>query len=284
MITFKSADFWLEAWQEGKKDALNALRDEVHTDGHYWDQRAKGFAKLGKTDEIEERAKKLAEILAARGRASKDMHLLDIGSGTGNYVIPLAHKLGQVMALDPSGEMLRLLRERADAEGLDNIDTGQLYWEKVDLAAKGWEQGFDVVMATMSPGISEVATLKKMIDASRGSCLLVGHLSREDTGRQELWGRLLGSEMRPVCPDIFYIFHLLYSWGYRPMLDTEEKVIVRYLGPEEIIEVYKTHFYPYLNMTKAMEGKIADYVREKTMDGRYREERRFTIGYLCWDV
>ncbi|MDI6859953.1 MAG: class I SAM-dependent methyltransferase [Methanocellales archaeon] len=45
--------------------------------------------------------------------------VLDIGCGTGNYSIELAHMRLEVVGIDPSGNMLKIAREKAEKEGLD---------------------------------------------------------------------------------------------------------------------------------------------------------------------
>jgi len=45
--------------------------------------------------------------------------VLDVGCGTGNYSIELAHMGLEVVGIDPSGNMLKIAREKTEKEGLD---------------------------------------------------------------------------------------------------------------------------------------------------------------------
>jgi len=284
LLSFGDAEFWERAWQQSQEDSPYARRKAGRTGGKYWDKRAAGFLKLGRTMEVKERLEKVIHMLEYHGKMNGESRVLDIGCGTGNYAIPLAKRTAKVIALDPSWEMIRLLQERAEKENICNIETGCVYWENVKLAEKGWDNAFDVVIAMMTPGINDKDTLQKMMAACRGTCFLAGHLQREDTGRRELWKRLTGGEIPPVSPDVFHMFHLLYAWGYYPSLEIEHRVVTRDIEEQEIIEVYKTHLHPYLDLTPEVEKEIEDYVRERSTGGIYKEERQFTVGYLLWDV
>lgn len=54
--------------------------------------------------------------------------ILEVGCGTGNYTVPVAHRCAKMVAIDASPEMLQYLRERLLRAGLANVETrlGQL--------------------------------------------------------------------------------------------------------------------------------------------------------------
>jgi SAM-dependent methyltransferase len=52
-----------------------------------------------------------------------DHLVLEAGSGTGNYTVPVARRCERTIAVDSSPEMLRYLRERLAREGLANVET-----------------------------------------------------------------------------------------------------------------------------------------------------------------
>lgn len=49
--------------------------------------------------------------------------VLEVGCGTGNYTIPVAHRCARTVAVDASPEMLRYTRGRLDREGLSGVET-----------------------------------------------------------------------------------------------------------------------------------------------------------------
>lgn len=50
--------------------------------------------------------------------------ILEVGSGTGNYTVPVARRCSEMVAIDSSPEMLQYLRKRLFQEGISNVETG----------------------------------------------------------------------------------------------------------------------------------------------------------------
>ena len=57
------------------------------------------------------------------GVLGRSHSVLEVGCGTGNYTIPVAHRCARMVAVDASPEMLRHTRERLDREGLSGVET-----------------------------------------------------------------------------------------------------------------------------------------------------------------
>lgn len=57
--------------------------------------------------------------------------LLDVGCGTGQVFIPLAKHFREVIAIDPSEEMLEFSRKRISEEGLANVSLKRLRGEEI---------------------------------------------------------------------------------------------------------------------------------------------------------
>lgn len=62
------------------------------------------------------------------GLAQRDETWLDIGAGGGRYALPLALRVREVIALDPSDGMLAVLREGMSDHGIGNIRIVQSRW------------------------------------------------------------------------------------------------------------------------------------------------------------
>jgi len=56
-------------------------------------------------------------------RLERSHSVLEVGCGTGNYTVPVAHNCARTVAVDASPEMLRYVRERLDQEGLLGVET-----------------------------------------------------------------------------------------------------------------------------------------------------------------
>ncbi|MGB9662904.1 MAG: methyltransferase domain-containing protein [Moorellaceae bacterium] len=281
---FQDSGFWEEAWMKARQDSLYA-RSLVGRDGtEYWNRRATSFALHARSSEAQHRIAKVLHILGHIASLPSEAEVLDIGCGPGRYALALARRVKKVVALDPSPDMLSMLQSGMEEEGIDNIEPVQMGWEEVDLDELGWRHRFHVVLALMSPGIRDVPTLKKMIDASRQVCLLASHVRQEDAARYDLWEKLIGGKKPPLPEDPLYIFALLYSWGYFPSLDLERRVSRRELPVSEAIEELENFFYPYLELTPAVRQAIRDYVNSRAREGLYLQERELVTAYLYWSV
>ena len=96
--------------------------------------------------------------------------ILDIGAGTGTIAIPLALKGAQVTAMDISEGMLSALNEDAKEQGLsEKVSTHQSDWDSFPL-----NQQYDIVIASMTPAISDLQKIEKMLGATKGLGIYVG--------------------------------------------------------------------------------------------------------------
>lgn len=73
------------------------------------------------------------DVLGQLARA--DDTWLDIGAGGGRYALPLARRVREVIAVDPSAAMLDVLREGIRDHAIPNVRIVQGRWPAVDLAA-----------------------------------------------------------------------------------------------------------------------------------------------------
>ena len=99
-----------------------------------------------------------------------------------------------VTALEPSAGMVEILKEKMAEKGIgsDRICIDQRAWQDVDVEKEGLSGQFDLVFASMSPGVNDPETLDKAMRASR-KFLLPEHLFRwRHAGRPTITsGRML---------------------------------------------------------------------------------------------
>jgi len=110
---------WNKMWGEEMGEA-SWSKDGVDR----WNELATHFKKRKKEDCYSKEILKKLDL-------NSNLTVLDIGCGPGTLTMPLAKKVKSVTALDVSEEMLKLLKERAKREGLDNIIYVNKPWEDI---------------------------------------------------------------------------------------------------------------------------------------------------------
>lgn len=281
---WRDPEFWEEAWDAAWQQSLLHRQRPGRAGSEYWDRRAARYTAQTQENGVVERIMKVVHMLGHKDALKRDSRVLDIGSGPGNYAIPIARRVQQVIALDPAGEMLEILRKRAVDAELTNVVAVHQAWEDVDLDQAGWRGAFDAVLALMVPPFNGAGNLKKMLAACRGVFMAGGHVRRDDPVRRELWQELGLGEMPDFCPDPFYACHWLYASGYYPDLETDHYYSLRQLTPEDARAELEDAVYPYLELTTAVRERIRQFVEQRTSEGVFLSARSVVVGWVVCAV
>lgn len=98
-----------------------------------------------------------------------DATLLDIGAGTGKWVVHLARHVARITAIDPSPAMLAVMRENLAAEGITNVEIVQAAWPDVPVA----EHDFSLCGHAMYGSPDLPAFVARMEAVTRRICFLL---------------------------------------------------------------------------------------------------------------
>ncbi len=134
-----------------------------------WNKRSVSYAKGIEKDR---RQKKTDEILAFLDQCGFDPEgakVLDIGCGPGTLSLPLAKLGAEVTALDISSGMLDRLKDSVKRDSLP-INIIECSWWTADIDELGFRNEFDLVIASMTPGIKDAENFDRMMDCSKNLC------------------------------------------------------------------------------------------------------------------
>jgi len=253
-----------------------------------WNKMAGDFAQRTSDKENDDKRRQTLGWLQELGALKPGISILDIGAGPGNWALPFARYGANVTALEPSSAMIEILKKRAGEKNIDNITIRQATWQEIDLEAMGWRNSFDLVFASMTPGIDGPATLDKMTAACRpetGFCYLSAFAGRNwQHWYGELWQILIGEKLTGHLNDIIYPFNLIYSKGYRPHLRFDSWNRAIDWPREKAIEDFITHFESYLEITEEVRNTINTYVDQNLRNGRFRDTRKGCRGMMVWSL
>ncbi len=148
------------------------------------------------------------------GFCQPSVTLLDVGAGAGRFAIPLAKRVRQVIAVDPSEAMLTQLQVAAEVEGVRNLLIVQARWE--DAAV---QQADLVICAHVVYPIAEIAPFLRKLDAhTLGHAFVYMRVGQVDDYVAELWQSVHGSPRLPH-PDYRLLQEVLAALGIPAKLE-----------------------------------------------------------------
>lgn len=266
----KNINYWIEKLQQDL---------DMNTCEAFWDDRAEGYSH--RSERRQEKANKLAEELVSRGFISENSCVLDIGCGPGAYSMAFARKCREVVAMDISSKMLEKLREEINHQGIDAIIPIKGNWDEIDLKEYGWHQRFDLVIASMSPAIHDWDTLKKMIEASRGSCYASSFIERKDIVGDEIH-QLIGKQRTHKTDKIECIQNILQLTGINPELKIQQQSWEMRMSVEEAFRHYTQKIRIEQELSEKETERIRRFLDIRQEEGVIVEKTEATVGELLW--
>lgn len=126
----------------------------------------------------------LAELAGADGRA------IDVGAGGGRLAVPLAGRLREVVAVEPSPSMRRVLEEEIEHRGLSNIRIIAGSWEDADV-----DEAELAFASHVTYGVQRIEPfLRKMDRVSTGYGALIAFANPPQHMLAPFWQYVYGEE------------------------------------------------------------------------------------------
>ncbi|MGE5701096.1 MAG: class I SAM-dependent methyltransferase [Clostridia bacterium] len=262
----KSTALWDQAWQASISQRQADKKQKPEEGINRWNKRTREFAERSAGTKLEPRVQQVLDWFSTLDVKLDGTSILDIGAGSGSFALPFARVAGEVTALEPALQMAELLQGRASEAELTNIVIDPEPWETLDIDEKGYRNNFDLVFASMCPGINNWETLQKALHCARRYMFLSFFAGkRENTAIRDLWPRLTGTEQPAFTLDVFYAQNLLYLHGYSFDFRVFEEKRTVSLNPEQAIAHITKGLAAY-NVPPAenTEQIVAAYVQEQT--------------------
>ena len=283
----RSREFWENAWQESR-DNSPMVRRRCRIEQEMvenWNRRAQWFAR--RTDDVrgQQRQKAVLDMLDHQGVLNSEVKVLDIGAGPGNFAIPMARLVKEVTALEPAEEMIKILEDRAGTEQLKNISIIRRTWQEINVEEEGLAGSFDLVFASMTPGVQDPETLQKLIAASKKYCYYSSFSgNRWSQAYRDLWQCFFNEDMGDNPGDIIYPLNLLYAMGYRPSLRFNTKQQVQEQPAAEAVDELLKFFWSYMDITSEVKDEVEKYVQKNAQGGILCQLTSVCYGMLLWRV
>jgi SAM-dependent methyltransferase len=268
-----SAESVLDAWVA----RVRANREQVE---HYRETSPAdfyaGIANVFRADPRRESEPTLDALLEL---TRSDETWLDIGAGGGRFALPLALRLREVVALDPSEGMLRVLREGMAEHGIDNIRVVAGRWPEsaADLSA-------DVsLMSHLGYDVEDIGPfLDAMEAATRRMCVAVLLERPPPTPADRLWPAIHGVE-RAALPALPEFVTLLLARGRLPEVHLVERGAQAYTSPDVLLTWLRGQLWTQPDGPKDRELQRLLNERIEERDGRFTLDwSAQRVGIVTW--
>jgi SAM-dependent methyltransferase len=251
----------------------------------FWDRRAVSFNAHKDEDEAREHRRLLTDALFARAGLGPESRVLDIGCGPGHYALLLARRVAGVTGFDIAPQMIALAKANAETEGRLNADFEVLDWEAADLQVNNWEKKFQLVLASKTPAVNNLAAMEKMMAASCGCCCLISQVDTQNSVRDQLKGLVDWDEEKTRISRTFYpAFNLLWLMGYYPEVSYLDRNWEGYLSLEDALLIYGRYFESLGALKPAQKENLAAKLRALAADGLIHEEVKSKVAVMFWEV
>lgn len=279
-----SSGFWEKAWEEANiKDKERREKKAVDV----WNRRAANYERNVGSDSGQKRVDASLAFLESYGILNRKLKIMDLGCGPGNFSLAFAERGHSVWALDPAEKMLEQLRMKLETkpELEARVTPVVADWIPLELEDYGWEKHFDLIFASMTPGINNVPTLQKAINASKGYVYLSRFAGpRSQPSVEAIWQRLHGSVYYSQSLDILFPQNWLYATGYRPAAHYVRWEREHSQPVADAVDEIRNVLALRLDMNDAVEAAIEDYVAKQAKDGIFTEIKGATSAMLLWRV
>lgn len=261
------------SWNRKNNNDLNEIKE-------FWDSRAEEFYKISQDDELG-----LIDYLQEKDFIDKSYSVLDIGCGTGKYILKMAEKVKYVQGLDISPEMIKYAKKNIKAADLKNTGLKVLSWQEIDVRKEALENKFDLVFASMTPALNSEESLVKMVRASRKFCFMSGFAYRNDYIKDRLFNDITGTGSVIRKYDIISdSFNTLWNMGMYPEIVYKDVEWTKEFSVQKAVDMYTIEICRYADDTQKARKNIKDYMEKISSNGIVKDYIKAKIAWMTWKI
>lgn len=154
-------------------------------------------------------------------------------------------------------------------------------WEEVDLKQEDLLGRFDLVFASMSPGINSHETIQKALDCSKEYFYCSSFAGRRESDMQKkLWQAIFGENLPPWPGQIIFVLNLLYTLDLQLFFEVWEERSRMELTVAEAVDNFLEEFRIYGKELSYPREKVEDFVNTNALDGLLRQENLTRLGQI----
>ncbi len=212
------------------------------------------------------------------GEARSGETWVDVGAGAGRYALPLARRVGRVIAVDPSEGMLSALREIAAEHGIANVRTLQERWPMSDPPRA------DVALiAHVGYDVEEIGTFVDALEAAARRLCVAVLMERQPASTIDPFWPPIHDEPRVSLPALPEFLELLEARGAHPDVTYTARPPSRFTDFDELVAFARRQTWVAEGGEK--DGRLLALLRERaleTRDGWTLPAPEMRLGVVRW--
>lgn len=278
----ESPEFWEKAWAQAREESIFSKKNKtLHDTVDHWNRRAENFTENVMGEKGKERVNKIIRWLEAQGVELAGAKVLDIGAGPGPFALAFSEKAEKVVALEPAENMVDYLKEEIEERGIKNVEPLLDTWEEVDLESQGLKGEFDLVFASMSPGINNWETIHKALQCTKKYCYISQFAGRRQSNvMEELWQEVFGEEIPKWPAHVIYILNLLYSRGYQLDFRVWEERREEKISVEEAVSFFLNELQVFGVEEPYPEDRVRKFLEKRAQKGTFSHQMVSRLGKI----
>ncbi|MBV9132106.1 MAG: class I SAM-dependent methyltransferase [Chloroflexi bacterium] len=216
---------------------------------------------------------------ALRSLINETDSVLDIGAGGGRYALPLALECREVVAIEPSGGMRRVLQEGMAEHGITNIRSVDVRWP--DGATE--IQGDVALISHLGYDVEDIGPfLDAMEHAARRLCIAVLLSQPPPTEADRLWPFVHGVEWAAL-PSLPEFLTLLLARGRLFEVQLVDRMPQSFEQPDQPLTFLRQQLWtaPGSDKDRTLERVYRERLQER--DGRFALSwEPVYVGIVTW--
>ena len=181
--------------------------------------------------------------------------------------------------------MIEFARENAEKEKVYNVSFDVLDWKDLDIEKSGLEKKFDIVFASMCPGISSKKAIENMIKASKKICFISNFASRKDYIRDRLSSIIYKDGKKENHNKTIYCgFNILWFMGYYPEITYFDAEWENVYTIDKAISTYTSFFEMRNPLNEEQKQEIHSYLKKIAKNNHVVEKTEAKIAWMYWYV
>lgn len=257
-------------WREEREQAERLRSD--HRARDHWKPAALTFRPV-----IDEQG----PVADALGRwVNGSTRVIDVGAGGGRFAVPLARRVRELVAVEPSASMRNVLTEAADDHGLQNIEIVASTWEEAEVAPA------DLVFAAhVTYSVPRIEPFVRKMN--RLATQRVAIITFSDPAQHvfaPFWEQVYGEE-RLRLPVRDELLAVLRELGIDPQIEALQPRLPDTLGtPEQAIDMVRSRLFIGTGTPEEARMLDAMQVLTEVRDGQVwvRDATPNEVSVLSW--